>query len=91
MWAEIPQSVYRLAMGWAVRGSNPGGGRYSAPVLTDPGAHLGSYTMDTGSFPMVKWPGRGVNHTHTHTYCRSYRKSRAIHLLPSVRSWNVII
>jgi len=25
-WAEIAQSVYRLAMGWTVRGSNPGGG-----------------------------------------------------------------
>ena len=26
MWAEIAQSVWRLATGWTVRGSNPGGG-----------------------------------------------------------------
>ena len=25
-WAEIAQSVQRLATGWTVRGSNPGGG-----------------------------------------------------------------
>jgi len=27
MWAAIAQSVQRLAMGWTVRGSNPGGVR----------------------------------------------------------------
>ena len=26
-WAGIAQSVQRLAMGWTVRGSNPGGGQ----------------------------------------------------------------
>ena len=26
MWAAIAQSVQRLATGWGVRGSNPGGG-----------------------------------------------------------------
>ena len=42
-------------------GSNPGGGvRFFAPVQTGPGAHPASYTM--GSFPGVKWPGRGVVH-----------------------------
>jgi len=30
-----------------------------------PWGPLVSYTMDTGSFPGVKWPGRGVNH-HPH-------------------------
>jgi hypothetical protein len=35
---------------------------FSAPVLTSPGAHLASCTMDTASFPGVKRPGRGVNH-----------------------------
>jgi len=35
---------------------------FSAPVQTDAGAHLASYTMGTGSFPKVKWPGRGVHH-----------------------------
>ena len=34
----------------------------SAPVQTGPGAHPTSYTMGTGSFPGVKWSGRGVDH-----------------------------
>ena len=38
------------------------GVRFSAPVQTDPGAHRASYTIGTGSFPGVKWPGRGVDH-----------------------------
>ena len=38
------------------------GTRFSAPVQTGPEAHPASYTMGTGSFPGVKWPGRGVNH-----------------------------
>jgi hypothetical protein len=50
-WAGIAQSVQRLATGWTVRGSNPGGERFSAPVQTDPGAHPPSYTMGTESFP----------------------------------------
>ena len=29
---------------------------------TAPGAHPASYTMGTGSFPGVKWSGRGVDH-----------------------------
>ena len=36
--------------------------RLSAPVQTGPGAHPASYTMGAGSFPAVKWPGRGVDH-----------------------------
>jgi hypothetical protein len=39
------------------------GARFSAPVQTGPGAHPDSYTMCTGSFPEVKWPERGVDHT----------------------------
>jgi hypothetical protein len=34
----------------------------SAPVQTGPGAHPASYTMGTGSFPVVQRPGRGVDH-----------------------------
>jgi hypothetical protein len=52
----------RLATGWTVRGSNPGGARFFAHVQTGPGAHPVSCTMDTGSFPGVKRPGRGANH-----------------------------
>jgi hypothetical protein len=35
---------------------------FSTPVQTDPEAHPASHTMDTGSFPGVKRPGRGVDH-----------------------------
>jgi len=38
------------------------GARFSAPVLTGPGAHPASYTMHTGSFPGVKRPGRSIDH-----------------------------
>ena len=38
------------------------GARFSEPVQTVPEAHPASYTMDTGSFPEVKQPGRGVDH-----------------------------
>jgi hypothetical protein len=38
--------------------------RFSAPVLTGPGAHPASCTMGTGSFPGVK-SGRGVTLTPT--------------------------
>jgi len=36
--------------------------RFSAPVQTGPGAHPASYTINTGSFPGVKLPERGVDH-----------------------------
>jgi len=35
---------------------------YSAPVQASPGVHPAFYTMDTGSFPEVKQPGRVVDH-----------------------------
>ena len=41
----------------------PVGARFSAPVHTGPGAHPTSYTMGTGSFPVVERPGRGVDHS----------------------------
>ena len=42
--------------------SRGGGGGFSAPIQTVAGAHPASYTMDTGSLPWVKRPGRGVDH-----------------------------
>jgi hypothetical protein len=39
------------------------GARFSALVQAVPGAHPASYTMVTGTFPGVKRPGRGVDHT----------------------------
>ena len=53
------QSLQRLASGWTVRGSNPGGeARLSSPVKTGPGTHPAFYTVVTGVEP----PGRGVDH-----------------------------
>ena len=40
-----------------VRGSNPGGARFSAPIQPGPGAHSASCTMGTGSFLGVKVAG----------------------------------
>jgi hypothetical protein len=41
--------IYVHIMGWMVRGLNPDGARFSAPVRTGPGVHPASYTMGTGS------------------------------------------
>ena len=38
------------------------GAKFSAPVQTDLGAYPASYAMDTGSFPGVKRPERGVDY-----------------------------
>ena len=38
------------------------GAKFSALVHTGYRTHPASYTMDTGSFPGIKWPGRGANH-----------------------------
>ena len=61
-WAKLAQSLQRLATGWTLRGSNPGGSIYSAPVQTGPGAHPTSYTMGTGSLAGVMKPGLTVTH-----------------------------
>jgi hypothetical protein len=56
-------------VGIAARYSLPGpgiesqwGGASFSTVQTGPGAHPASCTVGTGSFPGVKWPGRGVDH-----------------------------
>jgi len=41
----------------------PVGARFSAPVHTGPGAHPASCKMGTGSFPGIKRPGRGADHS----------------------------
>ena len=79
-----PGSSVGIATGYGLDG--PGiesrwGARFSAPVQTGPGAHTGSYTMGTGSFPGVK-SGRGVTLT-THPLLVPWSwKGRAISLLP---------
>ena len=41
--------------------------RFSAPVQTGPGNQPVSCTMGTGSFSRVKWPGRGADHSASHS------------------------
>ena len=65
-------------MGWTVRGSNPDGARFSAPVQNGPGAHPATYKISTGSFPELRRPGRGVDHPPP----SSAKKSTAILLPP---------
>ena len=43
------------------KGLTPVEAKYSAPVQTSPGAYPVSCTMNTGCFPGVKRPGRGVD------------------------------
>ena len=38
------------------------GARFSPPLQPGSEVNPASYTMDTGSFPGVKRPGRGVDH-----------------------------
>ena len=89
-WARIAQSVYRLATGWTVWGSNPGGGaRFSAYVQTGPGAHPASYTMGTGSFPGVKRPGLDVDHP-PHLGAKVKERVELYHYSPSGPWWPVL-
>ena len=39
------------------------GARFSSPAQTYPVVHPASYTKGTGSFPGVKRPGRGIDHS----------------------------
>jgi hypothetical protein len=79
--ADILFSYRVYQQGWKVRGSNPGGGgRFFARVQTGPGAHLASCAMGTGSFLVVKRPGRSADHPTSYT--AEARISRARPLLP---------
>ena len=63
--AAITQSVQRLATGWTVRESYPGGGEIFRTVQTGLGVNPVYCKMGTESFPEVKRPGRGDDHTPT--------------------------
>jgi hypothetical protein len=77
--AQLVQSVQRLATGWTVQGSNPGGARFSASVQTGPGDHPVPYTMGTGSFPGVE-SGRGVTLTPHLLLVPSYKNRVELYL-----------
>jgi hypothetical protein len=55
------------------RESKPGGVRFSAPVQTTAEVHPAAYTMENGSFPVVKWPKHGINHS-LHLVLRSKKE-----------------
>jgi len=57
----VSQYSDSLRVGWS-RDPAPVWVRFSAPVQIGSEVHPASYTMGTGSFPMVKRPGRGVEH-----------------------------
>ena len=75
---RVAQSVWQLTAGWTVRGSNPGGARFSA-IQTSPGAHPASCTMGARSFPGVMCGWVMLLTTHPLLVSQSW-KSRAIHL-----------
>jgi hypothetical protein len=61
----VRDSSVGIATGYGLDG--PGiesrwGARFFAHVQNGPGAHPASCTAGTGSFPGVKWPGRGADH-----------------------------
>ena len=60
--AGIAQSVLPLAVAGRSGDRIPVWGSFTAPVWTDAEADPASYTVGTGSFLGVKWPGCGVNH-----------------------------
>jgi hypothetical protein len=53
---------------------------FFAQVQAGPGAHPASCTMGTGSFPGVKWPGRGADHNPLPV--PRLKMNRAIPVLP---------
>ena len=64
--SSAPDSSVGIATRYGLDG--PGiesrwGARFSASVQTYPGAYPASYTMGTGSFPGVKRPGFGADHS----------------------------
>ena len=65
------------------------GARFFAPVQTGSTAHSASYNMATASFPGVKRPGRGVDHTPPSSTKVEGRVDPYI-CFPSVPSWPVI-
>ena len=57
-------SVVGIATRYGLDGMDriPVGAIFSAPFQTGYKTHPASYSMGTGSFPGVEWPGRGVDH-----------------------------
>jgi len=60
--ARIAQSVQWAAMGWTVRGSNPGGGEIFRTCPDQPWGPPGLLYNGYWVFPGVKWPRHGTDH-----------------------------
>jgi len=65
------------------------GAIFSRPVQTGLAAHPASCTMDAGSFPGVKRPGRGVDHPTASSIEVKKRVELYIYS-PSGSSWPVL-
>jgi hypothetical protein len=63
--------------------------RFSAPVQTGPGAHPAPYTMDTGSYPGVKRPRRGVSYLTTSS-AEVIHKVQLYVYPPSRPTWSIL-
>jgi hypothetical protein len=85
---DTVEQVQQLAMGYTVRGSNPGGKgedfQHSSGLDL---AHPMSYTMGTESFPGINRPGRDVNHP-PRPAPRLKKKYSSTSSSPSVPSWH---
>jgi len=55
-------SISRLATGWTVRGSNPGGDKIFRSRPDRPWGPPSLLYDGYRVFPGIKWPGRGVDH-----------------------------
>jgi hypothetical protein len=62
---------------------------FFAAVQTGPGAHPTSYTMRTRSYPGVKWPGRGVDHSPP-SNAEVKERVESYFYSPSGPSWSVL-
>jgi hypothetical protein len=58
-------------------------------MQTGPGVYLASYTMGARSFPGVKWPGHGVDHTSASSAEVKERVELYI-IFSSGSSWQVV-
>jgi hypothetical protein len=63
--------------------------RFSAPVLTGPGAHPAAYIMGTGSFPGIKGPERVVDHP-TSSSAEIKERVQLYLFSPCESSWSVL-
>jgi hypothetical protein len=59
---SLAQSVWRLATGWTVRGSNPGGGEIFRTCPDRPWGPPSLLYNGYRVFPGVKRPGHGAEH-----------------------------